>query len=194
MMTPEVLMAVEIRHKRFTVDEYYAMAEAGILKPGDRVELIEGEIVEMTPMGSAHSGCLNRLMKVLSQDNEKALLTSHTPLHISTETELEPDMMILHHKESFYSDKHPIPEDVYLLIEVADTSYNFDLNVKLPLYANAGIPEYWIVNLEAEVLEIYRDPQAEEYETCIKIDRTFEESFAPIAFPELELKLSDLIG
>lgn len=141
------------------------MAEAGILPEDARVELVEGEIVTMSPVGKRHMAAVKRLMDLLFplQQARKALLQVQDPLRLSPESEPQPDLTLLSYRENFYRDKVPEAEDALLVIEVADTSLDYDLTVKLPLYAKAGIPEVWVVDLVRDRVHVFRKPQGEGY-------------------------------
>jgi len=146
------------------VDQYYKMAEAGIIQPTDRVELIEGEILTMSPINSPHAGIINALNGELSfYLRDKAIITVQNPLRINNKTELEPDLVIAKFRKDKYSKSHPKPSDALVVIEVADSSLYFDQNVKLPIYAKAGILEYWIINAEKKQIEQYTNPKGDEY-------------------------------
>ncbi|ULR41534.1 Uma2 family endonuclease [Thermus sp. NEB1569] len=150
---------------RFTAEEFHRMAEAGILPEDARVELVEGEIVTMSPVGKRHMAAVKRLMDLLFplQQARKALLQVQDPLRLSPESEPQPDLTLLSYRENFYRDKVPEAEDALLVIEVADTSLDYDLTVKLPLYAKAGIPEVWVVDLEGGQVLVHREPKGEGY-------------------------------
>jgi Uma2 family endonuclease len=151
------------RH-RLTVDEYYRMAEAGILAPQARVELIRGEVVDMAPMGSRHSGVVIRLTRRLVRAvGDDAIVSVQTPLRLGTASEPEPDLMVLLPRADDYATSHPGPNDVLLVIEVSDTTSRYDREIKLPLYAEQGIAEVWIVDLSASLLRIHRQPLGAEY-------------------------------
>lgn len=141
------------------------MAEAGILPEDARVELVEGEIITMSPVGKRHMAAVKRLMDLLFplQQARKALLQVQDPLRLSPESEPQPDLTLLSYRENFYRDKVPEAEDALLVIEVADTSLDYDLTVKLPLYAKAGIPEVWVVDLVRDRVHVFRKPQGEGY-------------------------------
>ncbi|MFN7117341.1 MAG: Uma2 family endonuclease [Saprospiraceae bacterium] len=157
-------MATQAQKRLFTVEEYYKMAEVGILAPDARVELINGEIIEMSPIKSNHAGHVRRISTLLNEILlRKAIIDIQNPLHINAHSEPQPDIMVLKLSPDFYTSRHPKPEDVYLLIEVADTSVRYDREVKLPLYAAAGVPEVWIVNLKKRCVEQYRQPKDDEY-------------------------------
>lgn len=150
-------MASSVQRIQFTVEEYYKMAGTGILKPEDRVELIHGEIFRMSPINSLHAGIVNfftrRLLKALEG---KASVCIQNPLSIDEHSEPQPDVLVTHFRQDDYRNHHPRPEDVLLLIEVSDATLRLDRDTKLPLYARAGIPECWIVNLRKKQIEIYR--------------------------------------
>ncbi len=153
-----------LQRRLFTVSDYYKMAEAGILSPDDRVELIGGEILKMSPIKSQHVGVINKLVKMfIRQLDDRATITSQSPLHINKFSEPQPDIMVARFREDEYGAQHPRPEDVFLLIEVADSSLAFDLKVKTSLYAQAGIPEYWIVNIPERQVEVFRQPSGKDY-------------------------------
>jgi Uma2 family endonuclease len=155
----------------FTVEEYHRMAEAGLFE-GQRVELIHGKIVDMSPSKSNHAGVIAKLIKLLSAGlTDQYLLNVQNPIHINKDSEPEPDLMVLHFRKDYYVDAHPTPKETVLLIEVSDSSLEKDQKVKLPLYAKAGIPEVWIVNLQDHQLEQYREPSEQGY-SSIRILRS----------------------
>lgn len=148
---------------RFTVDEYYRMADAGVFE-GQRVELIDGKIIDMSPSNSEHSGMIVKLNKLLSKTlSDDYLVSIQNPIHIDGASEPEPDLMVLQFRKDYYSNAHPTPKEALLLIEVADSSLEKDQKVKLPFYAQAGIVEVWIVNLPENQLEQYREPSEKGY-------------------------------
>jgi Uma2 family endonuclease len=152
-------MSVELQRRRFTVDEYYAMADAGILTRDDRVELIEGEIIQMAAIGSHHAACVTRLTHWLIQEaGDVASVRVQSPLRLSDLSEPQPDIALVRPREDFYADGHPRPPDTFLIVEVAHTTLGYDRGVKLPLYAASSIPEVWIVDVDGRVVEVYRDP------------------------------------
>ena len=148
---------------RFTVEEYHAMAEAGILHEDDRVELIEGQIMLMFPIGSRHADCVRRLIRmlVLRADSD-AVVDAQNPIRLNDGTEPQPDLALLRPRDD-YAEHLPHPEDVFLLIEVADTTLGYDRDVKVPLYAESGILEVWLIALEKDYVEVYREPSADGY-------------------------------
>jgi len=146
------------------IDEWRKLGEANIFPPVSRLELINGEILEMSPIGFNHSGHLNRINKLFAKLIPDTVIPSvQNPLQLGDLSEPEPDFMLLKPNADFYSSRHPNAEDVLLLIEVADSSLTFDQNQKLRLYALHGIPEYWLLNLNDLSLEVYRKPNGEVY-------------------------------
>jgi Uma2 family endonuclease len=145
--------------KKFTISEYHHLTKIGFFKEDDRIELIRGEIVKMAAKGIAHRVCCTKLLRELS----KLLLTQATiqcqdPLLLPNGSEPEPDFVILENREDDYLSGHPTPNDIIFLIEIADSSLSYDREVKLPLYAEAKISNYWIINLPEQQLEAYTHP------------------------------------
>ncbi len=186
-------MSTDLRRRRFTVDDYYRMAEAGVLREDDRVELIEGEIVEMSPIGIRHAGCVNRLTRIFFEAvGDRASIAVQNPVRVSDISEPQPDLIIATRRDDDYSSAHPRPEDVLLLIEAGDASLPVDRNVKAPLYAVAGIIEYWIVDFQHGMLEVFRDPAASGYQVVQRLSRG--ETVRPIAFPDVTIAVEDIAG
>jgi Uma2 family endonuclease len=150
---------------RFTIEQYYKMAEVGILGIEERTELIEGEIIEMSPIGAKHAGSINRLNRKFSSIvGDRAIIAVQNSINLNDYSEPQPDLAILRWREDFYTQSLPTTSEIFLLIEVADSTLKYDREVKAPLYAKAGIPELWIVNLEAQVFEVYRQPSETGYQ------------------------------
>jgi Uma2 family endonuclease len=187
-------MTIQLAHRLFTVDEYYRMAEAGILHEDDRVELLEGEIVEMPPIGSHHASVVDRLTRIFSRagDAIDATVRVQSPVRLGRTSEPVPDIALLRPRPDFYATAHPVPEDVLLVIEVADTSADSDRDVKLPLYARAGIAEVWIVDLNAGVVDVYTLPSTDGYAGRRSAGRGREVS--PGALPQIAVAVSDILG
>lgn len=163
---PEPSRRLTRRERPFTAEEYHALAEAGILTEDDRVELLDGRIIAMSPIGSKHLHCVNRLVDLFAQrlyahDAPPARLSVQNPVRLSPHSEPEPDLVLL--RPDAPQDRTPVPGDMLLLVEVADTSADFDRTEKRPRYAAAGIAEYWLVDLEAEVVEVARTPENDDY-------------------------------
>lgn len=183
----------EVRRHRLDVRDYYRMAEAGILTREDRVELIEGEIVEMVPIGSGHSGTVNALTYRLTRAaGDRALVSVQGPLRLSDSSEPQPDLMLLQPRADFYRNAHPTAAEVLLLVEVAQSSLAYDRKVKLPLYARHGVPEVWIVNLEEGVVEVYRTPKDEIWQDTALAARGA--MLEPAALPGLRVAVDEVIG
>ena len=186
-------MVVQVTRWRFTVSEYHRMVESGILKEADRVELIDGEVVEMTPIGSKHSACIGRLIEqFVPSVTAGAVGGVQNPIDLSERSEPEPDLALLRRRPDFYASGHPTTDDVLLLIEVSDTSLEFDRRVKVPLYARSGIPDVWLVDLEHETITVYRDPGPDGYTTAQVARRG--DLLAPVAFPDRTLTVADVLG
>jgi Uma2 family endonuclease len=148
-----------------SVDEYYRMAEVGLLAPDARVELIEGEIIDMPPIGIDHAGVVSLLTHLFVRAVDTlAVVQPQGGVRLDLRSEPQPDLAVLAPREDFYRHKHPAPEDVLLLIEVSDSSLRYDLDVKAPLYARHGVPELWIVDLQHDELHVFRAPQGGKYQ------------------------------
>lgn len=151
---------------RINVLDYYRMAETGILPLGARLELIDGEVIDMAPIGSRHAGTVAWLTRTLGLlTGETAIVMVQSPLRLGDFAEPQPDLMLLRPRDDFYRSFHPGPQDVLLVVEVADTTLRYDTEVKLPLYARFGIPACWIVDLEHRELLICADPVEGNYRT-----------------------------
>lgn len=186
-------MAIQLSRRLFTVHEYYQMAQAGILHEDDRVELIEGEIVQMTAIGSRHAACVDRLTQLfVVKVAERAIVRVQNPVRLSEYTEPQPDLALLRPRSDFYAAAHPGPLDVLLIVEVADTSAGIDRAAKIPLYARAGIPEAWLVDLQADRIETYRQPTPQGYQDVRRLARGAHLGVA--AFPDLTLAVTNILG
>lgn len=186
-------MTLPLTRRRFTVREYHQMAKAGILTEDDRVELIDGEIIDMAPIGSRHAGCVKRLNDLFSQRfSAVALISVQDPIHLNDRNEPQPDVALLRRRADYYTSGHPGPEDIFLIVEVADASIEVDRQVKVPLYARSGIPEVWLVDLNEETLTVYRDPTADGYRTSWAAQQG--DRLAPLAFPDRDLAVADILG
>lgn len=169
------------------------MGEAGILREDDRVELIDGEIVQMTPIGSAHAACVKRLMHLFVRAlADRAIVSVQDPIAIPRGSEPQPDLALLRPRADFYRGGHPQPADVWLVVEVADSSLAYDRAVKLPLYARAGIPEVWLVDLSGDTVEVLRRPAAGRYGETQRRQRS--ERLGCEAFPDTAFSVDDVLG
>ena len=180
---------------RFTIDDYYRMYEAGVFAANQRVELIQGEIVDMSPIGSKHARCVTKCDKeiqvqLVKHDLMKRItVVVQNPLRLGPASEPQPDVMLV--KEKDYSEQHPGPEDVLLVIEVADTSLEYDRNVKIPLYAQAGIPEVWLVALVDDCLFAYREPSHDGYRSIERLERG--QIISPVALAQIEIAINAVL-
>ena len=158
-------MSVQLLRRLFTVDDYYKMLEAGVLTENERVELIRGEIVEMSPIGIHHAACVDRINELFILGLAKTVTVGiQDPVRLNDNSEPQPDISLLQRRPDFYQTRHPQPEDIFLLIEVSDTTVKYDQEVKIPLYAENNIVEVWLVDLTQQCLEVYRQPTANGYE------------------------------
>ena len=172
--------------RRFTVAEYYAMADAGILTENDRVELLDGDIINMPPIGDWHSAKVIRFNYQLLRPLEgRAIVDIQGPTRLSDISEPQPDVMLLKWRDDYYEGGHPKPSDVLLLIEVSDTTVEYDRGRKLSAYARAGIPEVWIVSRQDRRIEAYTSPSEGAYSNVRHAGPT--ETIAPQAFPDVTL-------
>jgi len=188
----ELTMPVELLRRLFTVEEYERMAQADILTAAERVELLNGEIVEMSPIGTHHAACVNRLNKLFSQlVGENALVSVQNPIRLSDRSQPQPDLTLLQPRSDFYATAHPQPQDVLLIVEVADTSADYDRQVKILLYADAAIIEVWLVDLVEQYLEVYRQPSTNGYQQ-IQLRRNQQIFFQ--ALPDLKISIDNILG
>jgi len=186
-------MAVQLLKRLFTVEEYHRMAEAGILGEDDRVELLDGEIVAMSPIGSRHAGLVNRLTRLFSQRaGDQVIVSVQNPIRLGEHSEPQPDLALLRPRADFYAEAHPGSEDVLLVVEVAETSAAYDREVKVPLYARYGIPEVWVVDPAGDSVEVYRHPSPQGYQDVQTLRRG--ESVAPLLLPEICLAVDVILG
>ena len=184
---------IAARRRPFTVGEYYRMAETAILTEEDRVELIAGQIVAMSPIGSHHAACVDRLNGLLHRQPGSAFIVRvQSPIALDAYSEPEPDLVLLRPRADFYAAAHPSAADVLLAIEVADTSADYDREVKLPLYAQAGIPEVWVIDLQKDRIEVYARPQGGAYQQRVKV--AADATFTSPTVVGLELAVAEVLG
>jgi Uma2 family endonuclease len=187
-------MTIQLARHLFSVDEYDRMIETGILTRDDHVELLEGEIVEMPPIGSHHAGTLNRITSLLFRvlGSDRAVVSVQSPIKLSGRSEPQPDVAVLHPRDDFYSDSHPVPADIQMLIEVADSSLQSDRQIKIPLYADAGVAEVWLVDLTNSAVTVYSSPAAGHYQD----ERTLRrgDRISPLAFGNVSIEVAEILG
>lgn len=182
-----------LRRHRITADEYHRLGEAGVLAPDARVELIEGEVIDMAPIGSRHWSVVNRLHRALERAVEdRAVVSSQSSMRLGSHSEPQPDLALFKPRDDFYASALPTAADTLLVVEVADTTARYDRVIKLPLYARHGIGELWIVDLEASLFRIYRQPEGEAYAESSETAKPAVVGIA--ALPGVSIDLSGLLG
>jgi Uma2 family endonuclease len=187
-----VVMTDWITRHRITVDEYYRMAEAGILREDARVELIEGEIIDMPPIGTVHGGTVAHLSRLLFDAvGQQAHVLIQLPVRLSDISEPVPDCALVTPRADFYRKKHPGPDDTHLIIEVSQSSLRYDLQIKAALYARHRIPEYWIIDLLGRQIRFLRSPRSGQY-TDVSAQNV-PTVVAPLALPEVRIDLTHLL-
>lgn len=188
-------MAIDVAatRRRFTRKEYYRMAEVGILGRRDRVELIKGEIIQMSPIGNRHGAFVDNLNRLLARRlPDEAIVRVQGTLALSDDTEPQPDLTVLKRRAIPYKEREAWAEDALLVIEVAETSLPYDRSTKMRLYAEAGIPEYWVVDCTAETVEVYRGPGPEGYRDVSLVVGVA--TLALQAFPDVSVRTPDIFA
>ncbi|NJO18081.1 MAG: Uma2 family endonuclease [Thioploca sp.] len=176
-----------LRHK-LQITQFHQMRVAGIFRSEDRIELLEGELIDMPPIGPAHSGKTNQLSRLLLQAvGNTAIVSVQNPVMLSEDSESQPDLAILRWREDFYATTHPQPQDILLIVEIADTTASVDRTYKIPLYAQYNIPEVWLLDLQKRQLEIYRQPEADHYRYILIPKR--DETVDLLLLPNITLEL-----
>lgn len=184
-------MSVQTKH-RFTLEDYHRMAATGVLKPDARVELLDGQIIDMSPIGPFHGGVTKRLIRLFTLlAKGRWVVAAQDPVQLDEYSEPQPDLMLLKPAPDDYTTRHPAPEDVLLLVEVADTSLTYDREEKLPAYGRAGVAEVWIVNLPDQAIEVYREPHFAGY-SAATVWRAGG-SASPLAFPDVAVDVAELL-
>jgi Uma2 family endonuclease len=179
--------------RRFTIDEYHRMGEAGIFHEDDRVELLDGEIVEMSPIGSRHAGIVDRLTMLFARRlGRHAIVRVQNPIVLDDYSEPQPDLTLLRPRTDYYVGSHPRPTDVLLAIEVMDASASYERSLKLPLYARKHVRELWLVDLPAAAVDVYRRPASSGYREHQRLARG--RRIAPLAFPRVHFRVADVLG
>ena len=186
-------MSSQLAKHWITVDEYERMGEAGIFHPDARLELLEGEIYQMSPIGSRHAACVDYLSTLFNRHfGGRVIVRVQNPIRLHDFSEPQPDVALLRPRDDFYRQAHPTPADVLLVIEVADTTVETDRSYKVPLYARAGISEAWLVNLPEERIELFAGPAGGAYQ----ISRTFSrgEEVRSHGVADLRVRVADVLG
>ena len=175
-----------------SADEYLRMGEGEVFAPDARLELIEGEIVEMAPIDPPHAGCVKTLIRLLARRvGEKALVSVQDPVIISPRSVPQPDFVLLKPRPDNYSSSHPVAADVLLAVEVSDSTLRFDLQVKVPLYARCGIPEAWVIDVNERIVHVFRQPGAAGFGES-RVARSGD-SVACDALPEATIEVAELV-
>lgn len=186
-------MTVQLLRRKFTVQQYHKMIESGILTEDDRVQLIRGEIIEMSPIGTKHAACVKCLNKLLSSKlGDRVLIAIQDPVELDEHSEPQPDVALLKPRDDFYATAHPQPQDIFLLIEVADSTILYDREEKIPLYAQANITVVWLVDINAQIVEVYQQPTATGYQYLQKF--TGGETLSIPGFPDIKITVNEIFG
>lgn len=186
-------MAVEVSRRRFTADEYHQMLRAGILRERDPFELIDGEVVKMMTIGPRHVAVVTRLTRhLILRCRDAAIVTCQGPVRLDLFNEPEPDLAVLRPREDFYETAHAGPADILLVVEVAESSIHYDRTVKAALYARLGVVEFWLVDLNTDVITRYLDPLDGTYRMVVPA--TPDQPFAPSLLPECVVSTRDILG
>ncbi|HEY9709172.1 MAG TPA: Uma2 family endonuclease [Oculatellaceae cyanobacterium] len=186
-------MSVQLLRRKFTVEQYHRMVESGILCENDRVELIRGEIVEMSPIGRRHAACVKRLNRLFYRKLEdRVLIGVQDPVELDDTSEPQPDIVLLQPREDFYESAPPQASDIFLLVEVADTTVQYDRQVKIPLYAEDNIAEVWLVDINGQCVEVYREPASDGYQNIQKFERG--QTLSILAFGDVNITVNEVLG
>ncbi len=174
-----------------SIQEYNLMAEVGILTDEEKVELINGQIITMSPQKSFHAAAITRTNRLFTKQLNQILIRLQLPIIINDFSQPEPDIAIVKYDALDYDDRHPSATEVYLIIEIADTTLKTDLEVKRQLYASGNIPDYWVLDLKQRQLYVYRQSNGQDYQKIMIL--TDEDSIAPLHFPEIQIKVSEML-
>ena len=186
-------MVAQLLRKKFTVEQFHTMVEAGILSEDERVELVRGEIIEMAAIGIKYAACRRRLNNFLHQKlGNKVIISIQNSVVLNEISELQPDVALLKSREDFYSSAHPHPIDVFLILVVADSTIKYDREVIIPLYAEDGVIEVWLVDINDECVEVYREPVNGKYQKVEKFVRG--ENLVIQAFDNVSISLDEIFG
>jgi Uma2 family endonuclease len=182
---------LEISRRLLSTDEYHRMGEAAILAPDDRVELLEGELIQMAPIGIAHAGKVNRIASLFWQSvGSQAIVSVQNPIALPPRSEPQPDIMLLKPRSDFYEGQRPSASDILLIVEVSDTTLVYDQDVKMPLYARHGIAEAWLIDQKAQTVSIFLDPAETGYRRVLTPAREARVTLSLL--PHISISLADL--
>jgi len=187
-----VPMALHVLPGPFTVESYQRLAELGVLGEDDRVELIAGQVVAMTPIGDRHASCVRRLHDLFARHAlALAIIDVQNPVVLGRHDAPQPDLAVLKRRADGYP-RHPRARDILLVIEVADTTLAYDRDVKIPLYARAGIPEAWLVDVGADAITAYRGPGPDGYRDVVTVTRG--DTLCPLLLSDITIAADDILG
>lgn len=187
------MQQLSLRRHRFSVDDFHQMAEAGILSDNDRVELIDGEVVEMAAIGPRHLAGVARTNRLLVQRfSDVAIVSPQSSVRLDEHNEPQPDFALLRLRPDYFATELPTPQDIFLIIEIGDSTAQLDRRVKLPLYGTSGVTELWLVDVTADTITVCREPFGQGYRNV----RTYRrgDHIAPLAFPDRAVAVTDILG
>ena len=186
-------MSVQLLRRKFTVKQYHKMVESGILSEDDQVELIRGEIIEMSPIGTRYAACVRRFNNLLSRRlSGRVIVDTQNPVELSETSEPQPDVVLLQLRADFYETAHPQPEDIFLIVEIAATTVKYDCEVKISLYAEESITEVWLVDINGECVEVYREPTPGGYQNIQTFGRG--QNLSALAFSDVMISVNEVLG
>jgi Uma2 family endonuclease len=186
-------MAGIVTRKRFTADQYQRMGQVGILLEGDRVELIDGEVVAMTPIGPRHNASVAQTNRALVRAaGDDAIVLPQGSVRLDLYYEPQPDIVLLRPRSDFYASRHAGPDDILLIVEIAESSIEYDRDVKAPIYAAAGIPEYWVIDLNTKLVWRDSSPERGEYQSVEQYSRG--QSIAPLLLPTCVIAVDEVLA
>ncbi len=187
---PSVAAPVALRRHRLSVEDYHKLGEAGVLNEDARVELFQGDLVDMAPIGNFHASVVDQLTRVLDRVSGDVIVRVQNPIRFDEHTELQPDLALLKAQPNFYRYAAPTPADVLLLIEVTDSTLKEDREVRISYYARQGIAAAWFVNIPDEVVEVFTDPASDGYRQVCRYRSGDVLTFAPL--PELRVEVAGI--
>lgn len=186
-------MTAQIHKRAFTLEEYHRIGKTGILLPDDRVELINGEVLELAPIGRRHAACVDRLNQLFHERlRGRAIVRVQSPIALGPRSEPQPDVTLLRPRDDFYASHHPEVDDILLVIEVSESSLEYDREVKLPQYASAGVREVWLVDLAIGQVHVFRDPIGGQYRRVEAVRQ--DTPMAVEALSDLRLTAREILG
>ena len=188
----EIVAMLAAKKRNFSVDDYYHLADVGILDEDDRIELIDGEIIVMSPINSPHASGVKAFTKEFYKKvGDSVIVSVQDPIHLNDNTEPQPDIALLRYRDDLYANAHPTPDDILLLVEVADSSLERDREKAKKTYAKHGIPELWIANLRDEVVERYLSPKPDGYGDVKVFNRG--DAISLELLPDVEFAVDDIL-